>query len=108
DNMAVDPTDATGEGKRLRNDALDTVLAVIDENYTNYISDIETRRSNTDFVLDVIDLGAGAATGIAKGERPNQILGIALTAFRGGRKSSELAFYKQQTTPILISKMDDN
>lgn len=96
------------EKQRLRNDAIDDVLAVIDSNYTDYISSIESRRASTDFLLDVVELGTGAATGIAKGERPNQILGIALTAFRGGRKSSELNFYKQQTTPILINKMDDN
>lgn len=67
DAIEEDPTDVTGEAKRIRNDALDSVLAVIDDNYTNYISDIETRRSNTDFILDVIDLGTGAATGITKG-----------------------------------------
>ena len=106
--ILADPLDTTGKAQRIRNDALDDVLAVIDDNYTNYISNIETHRSTTDFLLDVIDLGSGAATGITKGERPNQILGIGLTAFRGGRKSAELNFYKQQTTPILITKMDDN
>jgi len=103
-----DPTDAQELAKQIRNDAIDDALAVIDDNYTDYIRNIESRRSRADFILDVIELGAGAATGITKGERPNQILGIALTAFRGGRKSTELNFYKQQTTPILINKMDDN
>lgn len=103
-----DPTDATGKARRIRNDAIHNVLAVIDDNYTDYISNIESRRSKTDFVLDVIELGTGATAGITKGERPNQILGISLTAFRGGRRSGELNFYKQQTTPILIAKMDDN
>src|ERR1051325_2025225 len=37
-----------------------------------------------------------------------QILGVALTAFRGGRRSADLNFYKEQTTPILINKMDGN
>jgi len=108
DAIEADPSDGAGAAQRIRNDALDDVLAVIDDNYTDYISNIETHRSTTDFILDVIDLGAGAATGITKGERPNQILGIGLTAFRGGRTSAELNFYKQQTTPILITKMDDN
>jgi hypothetical protein len=96
------------KAKRIRNDAIEMALAVIDDNYTDFITNIETRRSRADFLLDVIELGMGAATGISKGERPNQILGIALTAFRGGRTSRELNFYKQQTTPILISKMDGN
>jgi hypothetical protein len=94
--------------QRIRNDAIEDAIAVIDSNYNDFINKLDTRRSRIEFIADVIDLGAGAATGITKGERPNQILGIALTAFRGGRKSSELNFYKQQTTPILISKMDDN
>jgi hypothetical protein len=108
DAIEADPTDASGNARRIRNDAIDQLLAVIDDSYTDFISNIESQRSKTDFVLDVIDLGTGAATGITKGERPNQILGIAMTAFRGGRRSSDLNFYKQQTTPILIAKMDDN
>jgi hypothetical protein len=105
-NAAID-TDKN-LAKRIRNDAIETALAIIDDNYTDFISNIETRRAKTDFLLDIIELGTGAATGISKGERPNQILGIALTAFRGGRTSRELNFYKQQTTPILITKMDGN
>jgi hypothetical protein len=82
--ITADPTDANGTAQRIRNDVIDDVLAVIDDNYNDYISNIEERRSRTDFLLDVIELGTGAATGITKGERPNQILGIGLTAFRGG------------------------
>ncbi|HKS29250.1 MAG TPA: hypothetical protein VJS44_15585, partial [Pyrinomonadaceae bacterium] len=96
------------EAKRIRNDAIEDAIAVVNSNYTDYITRLNTRRSTTDFIADVIELGTSAATGIAKGERPNQILGIALTAFRGGRRSSELNFYKEQTVPILITKMDDN
>ena len=107
DYNAVVDTDKN-KAKRIRDDAIEAALAVVDDNYTDFISHIETRRSRGDFLLDVIELGMGAATGISKGERPNQILGIALTAFRGGRTSRELNFYKQQTTPILISKMDGN
>lgn len=94
--------------KRVRNDSIEDAIAVVDSNYNDYITNLDSRRSKGEYLLDIIELGTGAATGIAKGERPNQILGIALTAFRGGRKSLELNFYKQQTTPILISKMDDN
>ena len=98
----------TAKAQQIRNSAIEMALGVIDDNYAGYINSIETRRSTSDFVADVVELGTGAAIGITKGERANQILGIALTAFRGGRRSSELNFYKQQTTPILINKMDDN
>lgn len=107
-SCGADLESALDVAKRVRNDSLEDAIAVIDSNYNDYITGLDARRSKAEFLFDIIDLGTGAATGIAKGERPNQILGIALTAFRGGRKSVELNFYKQQTTPILISKMDDN
>ncbi len=99
---------APNEAKRVRDDAIEDALAVIDSNYEDFTSKLNTQRSATDFVADVIELGAGVATGVSKGERPNQILGIALTGFRGVRKSGGLNFYKEQTISILIAKMDDN
>lgn len=99
---------SANDKKAQRDDAIEDVLAMIDSNYQDYINRLQTRRATTDFIADVVELGTGAAAGIAKGERPNQILGIALTAFRGGRKSMELNFYKEQTVPILITKMDGN
>ncbi len=102
-HVAANPNEA----KRIRDDAIEDAFAVIDSNYIDFIRKLNTRRSTADFIADVIDLGAGAATGIAKGERPNQVLGIGLTAFKGVRKSSEVNFYKEQTISILIAKMDD-
>jgi hypothetical protein len=99
---------APNEAKRIRDDAIEDALGVIDGNYEDFTGKLNTQRSVTDFVADVIELGAGVATGISKGERPNQILGISLTGFRGVRKSGGLNFYKEQTIPILIAKMDDN
>jgi hypothetical protein len=105
-NAVVDTNPA--KAKRIRNEAIEDAVAVIDDNYSDFISHIETSRSKMDFLADVIDLGTSGAVGISKGERSLHILGVALTAFRGGRKSADLNFYKQQTTPILIAKMDDN
>ncbi len=56
----------------------------------------------------MVDLSTAAAVGITKGERTLQIIGVALTAFRGGRKSADANFYKDTSTQILISKMDGN
>jgi hypothetical protein len=104
ESFETDPNKA----KRVRDDAIEDALAVIDGNYENFTSKLNSQRSATDFVADVIELGTSVATGISKGERPNQILGISLTGFRGVRKSGGLNFYKEQTIPILIAKMDDN
>ncbi len=94
------------QAKRIRNDVIDRFAGVIDYNYEQFANDIQTRRSTTSFLADITELGVGSAIGITNGERAIQILGIALTAFRGGRKSAELNFYQQQATPILIVKMD--
>jgi len=101
-------TNASNEAKRIRNDALEDVLGILDDNYTDFITDLETKRSRANFIADGLELIASGAVGITKGERPIQIIGVALTAFRGGRKSFDLNFFKEQTTPILINKMDDN
>jgi hypothetical protein len=97
------------EAKIVRNNAIDLAVPVIDGMYSEFINNIENRREKTDFIADVIELASSAAIGSIKGpQRSIQIIGIALTAFRGGRKSSDINFYKQQTTPILIDKMDGN
>lgn len=94
--------------KRIRNEVIEKGVTAVDGVYNGFIDDLNTGRATTNFIADVIDLGVGASVGIVKGERPLQILGVALTAFRGGRKSVDLNFYREQTIPILVNKMDDN
>lgn len=94
--------------KRKRNELIEDALAFIDGSYSDFIYGLSTGRDRSNFVADVVELGTSAAIGITNGERSIQILGVALTAFRGGRRSADLNFYKEQTTPILISKMDGN
>lgn len=94
--------------KRARNEAIEEVLPYIDAAYIDFITDLQAGRDRTNFVADLIELGGSAAVGIVNGERPLQIIGVALTAIRGGRRSADLNFYKEQTTPVLINKMDGN
>ena len=91
-----------------RNEMLEEALPYIDDAYINFITDIQAGRDRGNFVADLVELGTSGAIGISKGERAIQILGVALTAFRGGRRSADLNFYKDQSTPILITKMDGN
>jgi hypothetical protein len=42
------------EAQRQRNDAIEIAVAVIDDNYTDYIRNLETRRARNDFIADVI------------------------------------------------------
>jgi hypothetical protein len=94
--------------KGVRNELIENALSYIDESYNSFVTDIQAGRDRNNFLLDVVDLGTAAAVGITKGERTLQVIGVALTAFRGGRKSADANFYKDTSTPILISKMDGN
>lgn len=94
--------------KTLRNDLLEEALPYIDEAYMDFITGLQSGRDRDNFLLDLVELGTAGAIGITNGERPIQIMGVALTAFRGGRRSADLNFYKEQSTPILINKMDGN
>jgi hypothetical protein len=97
-----------GDAKQKRNEAIEYVVARFDANYEDFVRDLEAKRSRANFIADVIEISSSAAIGITKGsQRTIQIMGIALTAFRGGRKSADLEFFKEQTTAVLISKMDD-
>lgn len=94
--------------KLIRNELIENALPFIDSAYVDFITDIQAGRDRNNFMLDLVELGAAASVGITKGERPLQVIGVALTAFRGGRRSLDANFYKDQSTPILISKMDGN
>lgn len=99
---------AVDEAIRIRNELIENALPYIDGAYVDFITDIQAGRDRNNFVLDLVELGTAASVGITKGERPLQIIGVALTAFRGGRRSLDANFYKDTSTPILISKMDGN
>ncbi|HJP94707.1 MAG TPA: hypothetical protein VJ875_22285 [Pyrinomonadaceae bacterium] len=100
--------DGPAKAKVIRNELIEDVVPYVDGAYIDFITDLQAGRDRTNFVADLVELGTSAAVGITKGERPLQILGVALTAFRGGRRSADLNFYREQTTPVLITKMDGN
>lgn len=92
----------------VRNELIENALPYIDESYAAFVNDLQAGRDRNNFLLDLVDLGTSASVGITNGERPLQIIGVALTAFRGGRRSIDANFYKDTSVPILISKMDGN
>jgi|SRR5689334_1837480 len=96
------------KAKAVRNELLENALPFVDEAYADFVTDLQAGRDRANFVADVVELGTTAAVGITNGDRPLQILGVALTAFRGGRRSADLNFFKEQTTPVLITQMDGN
>src|SRR2546423_12874859 len=82
--------DGPARAKTIRNELIEDALPYIDDAYTDYIIGLQAGRDRTNFIADVVELGTSAAIGITKGERSIQILGVALTAFRGGRRSADL------------------
>jgi hypothetical protein len=101
-------TQSEENAQGVRNELLEEALPYIDSAYIDFITDIQAGRDRDNFVADLVELGATGAVGIVNGQRPLNIIGVALTAFRGGRRSADLNFYKEQTTPVLITKMDGN
>lgn len=94
------------DARRIRDNIIDKSVGAINQLYDDFIIDLQTHRSRTNVLADLTELGLGTSIGITKGERPLRILGVLLTAFKGGRRSVDLNFYYEQTTPILIAKMD--
>jgi hypothetical protein len=101
-------SDGSARAKAVRDELVFDALSYIDDAYGDFKNDLAAGRDKINFVADLVELGTSAAVGITKGERPLQILGIGLTAFRGGRRSADVNFYRDQSTPILISKMNGN
>lgn len=81
--------------KRIRDEAVESGIMAVNSVYTDFVDDLNTGRAAGNFVADIVDLGTSATIGIVKGERSLQILGVALTAFRGGRKSADLNFFRE-------------
>jgi hypothetical protein len=94
------------EAVRIRNEVLDNGIGIIDSAYNVYIRNIRKKRSVGEFLADLAETGASTAIGITNGERAIQVIGVALTGFRAGRKSAALNFFDEKTTSVLIKRMD--
>ncbi len=94
--------------RQKRDELIHDALSHIDNAYGDFVTDLTAGRNTSNFIADVVELGTSAAVGITSGVRTLQILGVALTGFKGTRRSVDLNFYKEQSTPVLINKMDDN
>lgn len=77
----------------------------IDANYADFENELFIGKAASNVLFDITELGASAAIGITNGERAKTIIGTALTAFKGGRKSVDVNFFREKTTESLISTM---
>jgi hypothetical protein len=88
-----------------RNELVHTGLTLIDANYNQFENDLFVGRAWSNVGADFAELGVAAATGITNGERVKTILAIALTAFKGGRKSIDMNLFRERTTEVIAQKM---
>lgn len=95
----------TNQARIIRDEVVHRLKRVIDKNYFDFESQLFNRRATSNVLFDITELGAAAATNITNGERAKNIIAVALTAFKGGRKSIDDNFFRQQTIEIIITKM---
>lgn len=77
----------------------------IDSNYADFENNLFLGKATSNVLFDITELGAAATIGITNGERAKTIIGTALTAFKGTRKSIDVNFFREKTTESLISTM---
>src|SRR5437588_2978403 len=94
-----------GKAQLYRNEIVHAGLLLIDDNYNQFENDLFVGRATSNIAFDVTELGVAAATGITNGERVKTILAIALTAFKGGRKSIDMNLFRERTTEVIAQKM---
>jgi hypothetical protein len=91
--------------RRIRDEIVYSLKRTIDAYYDQFENDLTLGRAKTSTLADFTELTAASAINITNGDRAKNIIAIALTAFKGGRKSVEENFFREKTTEILISKM---
>jgi hypothetical protein len=94
-----------GRAKLYRNELIYQAKQLMDANYNDFENDLFVRRASSNVLMDITELGVSVATGITNGERVKSILGVAQTAFKGGRRSVDLNFFRERTTEVLALKM---
>lgn len=88
-----------------RNELIYQVQQLIDDNYNQFENDLFNSRATGNVAGDMLELGLAAATGITNGERVKTILGIALTAIKGTRKSIDSNYFRERTTEVIAMRM---
>jgi len=94
-----------GKAQLYRNELMHLGIMLIDDNYNQFENDLFVKRAKSNVAGDLTELGLSAATGITNGERVKTILAIALTGFKGGRKSIDINFFRERSTEVIALKM---
>ena len=93
------------KARRIRDSTMHNLIRLVDSQYFEFENDIYVGRSSGSVLADIIDDSANFAATITNGERAKTIINAALIAFRSGRKSASIHFFREQTGEILITNM---
>lgn len=90
----------------LRDRMINKIMTDIDTNYGEYKGHLHTGRAGIQTAGDAASLGLSAAATVAGGSALKAILAAADTGLKGVTKSYDTNFFAQQTTEILVTRMD--
>jgi hypothetical protein len=101
---------AVAEGRyddaRMKRDELVFKLKkAIDANYADFENSLYVGKATSNVLFDAGEFGAVLAGTITNGERVKTIISSSLSAFKGGRKSVDINFFRERTTESLILTM---
>jgi hypothetical protein len=91
--------------KALRDGLIFKLKRNIDANYADFENNLFLGKASSNVLFDITEFGAVLAGTITNGERAKTIISSALSAFKGGRKSIDINFFREKTTESLISTM---
>jgi len=96
------------KAKLQRDSIINRIEVDVEGNYREYEGKLSSTRATVDTLSDVTQLGLSAATGVIGNVDIKDMLAASLTAFKGSKLSFDKNFFREKTTEILISKMQES
>lgn len=91
-----------------RDEIIFRIKGDIDAYYREYESILNSKRAAFDISTDLVKLALAAGTTITNGARGKTILGAISSFVQGGTSSVNDNFFREKTTPAIISQMQAN
>lgn len=93
------------EQRRVRNDVIDELMGLINQNYRKYEVDLRAGRTTFDVLSTLTAMGLTAAATAVGGEETKTILSAIATGVLGANAAVDKALFKDLTTEALASQM---
>lgn len=97
---------AKDDAKRYRNDYINEMFAMIDEEQLHYQLSLRQTRAFADFFMDLGVLGLTAAGAVVGGEATKAILSVAASGLTGTKIAVSKAFYEESAISAILNQMD--